>query len=294
MGNCLVTKLKGVVDNDSLLKMGELRIKCSTAACGGTTTENMRGLWLRSMNVPMKITAGGRTFSYDGVDYTEYNGNGSRSGTPFIFPDGEYEISIISEIDTANNVWGLSNITTVPTAVASKFFTLNASDLKYHNILSLVTSRIICIGEIDGNFDNTNELQASWGQDGEFMEPNSNSFNLDKLSNNLVLTTLRFDDTMTYLRGSIESIKSPLLTKFTAWGGEVTGDIAVMCNNMVAAGRVSGTLYILGRSLSDNITFNGNKFDEAYQKAQGGNGGNSWVDFDPSYENGWRIRFSAS
>lgn len=82
MGNCLVTKLKGVVDNDSLLKLGELRF-------GLKNNQNARC----NFNVPQADLAivGSGTFTYkDGNDNTTQNCTSyhHQGGWGNVFPEG--------------------------------------------------------------------------------------------------------------------------------------------------------------------------------------------------------------
>jgi hypothetical protein len=267
MKDCLVKRLKGVVDNDSLLKLGEMRIKCSTAACGGTTTEGMRTIAISQGGV---ITAEGRTFkvkpSTGGGSYqevTEFDSMVTPTEYTYIFPDGEYNISLSDKYSIAG--LGMND-----SMESSKFFSFSLDDLAYSTPLYYIFGAYK-LG-VSGELKHIDANRVSGVILNNYFSPETNKafMNINILKDAITLTQLdvygrwNSDDEQSY--GSINNLKSPVLTDLLINNSKITGDINTMIQNMIEAGRTSGSFTTQGNSL---ITVNGTSWNEFFNSLPG-------------------------
>ena len=282
--NCLVTKLKVVVDNDSLVKFGEMKIKCSTAACGGTTTEGMRTM---RFSVGGLITAGGRTFkvkvSNDAGSYsevTEWDALATNLENKYIFPDGEYNVSI-------GDKYSIRGFGTDSSILYSSFFSFNLEDLAYSKDLWYLfgLDKYCVIGEL--KYVDINNITGIVLSDYSSPQGNISFINIDMLKDCLKLTKITvyrltsYQGTKSY--GNINNLKSPALDTLMINETNITGDINTMIQNMIAAGRTSGRFYTQGNNL---ITVNGTPYKD-FKNSLPGSGNGVYFTIDLSAPNGW-------
>lgn len=281
--DCLVKRLKGVVDNDSLLKLGEMRIKCSTAACGGTTTEAMRTMEFSGGGL---ITAEGKTFkvkhSTGSSDYQEVTEFDASDGNEYkyVFPDGEYNISIGNKY----NIYGFANHDDI---ASSPFFSFNLEDLAYDTVLWFIFAGHYY--GITGELKYIDTQHVSGIRLNDYFSPNTNKayININILKDSVTLTSLylygRWNSEEEQSYGNINNIKSPVLTELFINNSKITGDVNTMIQNMIEAGRTSGILYIQGNNL---ITVNGTPWNE-FKNSLSGTGAGVRFTIDMSAPNHW-------
>lgn len=103
MGNCLVTKLKSVVDNDSLLKIGEMKIHLVVPTEGGDQYYNQFRVYCPREDLTLKVLGGHNIWSYSAqtMQATKNLGNTiTAKNITGCFPEaGEYDIVISSKYD---------------------------------------------------------------------------------------------------------------------------------------------------------------------------------------------------
>lgn len=293
MENCLVTKLKGSVDAD-LLKLGEMRIKCSTAACGGTTTEAMRTITIRGKNDV--VSAGGRTFkaksgsnpSTPYQDVTEWTINADEDA--LIFPDGEYEISVLGKYNLGG--FGAQNIQEY-----SDFFSINVEDLEFsvdRELLYIFGQKMSLHGKFKSHYiSNVRGISFS-----NYFSPKSNIAYADLyeiFESNIAYPTLEtislFETRRStgvpvyteHSKGNIDNLIFPNLEQILINGTEITGDIDTMIQNMITAGRTSGNFYTQGNNF---VTVKGTPFD-TWRVSLPGAGQGVRFTIDPTAEDGW-------
>lgn len=296
--NCLVTKLKSVVNNSNLPKLGEFLINCSTTRCGGTTTEAMRRIWLRAQDgKTITITAEGKEFvdMGTGQTYTTYTGIGNAPGRPFAFPDGEYNIHISSmyDIQGINNVDDVS-IDTYGTA-PSNFFYINIDNL-YTSLSAIHWQLILANGTIKADLNNCRDIWMSWG-DSSYPIQNQ-TLDLSLLTNNTLLTTFKADEVKSNVFGDIAVFGNKLFFyNIVAVHSTIYGSLDAMLATQVANGRTDGTL--VAAIWGGNITYQGTQITKEWidQKCieEGGTPTGMhyiYADFGSQYTGGYQLRFT--
>lgn len=230
MNKCLVTKLKGTVNNDSLPKLGELIIEVNNVS-----SKNLE-LTYTGVNI--------RTYGNITISNTASANSKSVSGTGKIFLSNEGEENQVFEIKT----WGEEGF---------RFPNLNSSFLKnciilyisnkgYDTPLARAKNRI--------NLSNTNVIGKYSNFTNSEVISISNStwnggevFDIDQLPNNSNVTLIEFSGMN--VKGDISRLNAtnyPKATRLKFWGNKnaegLHGDISKLTPN--------GSLVYLTRSLS--------------------------------------------
>lgn len=240
MKKCFIESLLGNI-NDNGIKFGELRINCSTSRCGRTVNASDRTFFLWSLQ-PITITAEGKEFTVGGQPYTTYTGNGNAA---FVFPDGEYNISIMPKY----NIYMFANH---DTTTASKFFMIDLSQM-CSDIYLLDIGRLSSFGNIKNVKNCATIILSSATNETEV----DNSIDLEELVENTVLQSLIGISGKTEVTGNIESIISPAIRQVWIENQNVNGNLNTMLNNLIqVSSRTSGTLEL--KAKGSNILFNSN------------------------------------
>lgn len=219
--NCLVTKLKGTIDNDALMKLGELRFNVTQVSSPNTTN-----LTLMVVNYSTVEPEG---VTYDTSTYIVSNTNGKLS----FFP--KYQITVIrnSNLDKFN------------------MRIQNTPDDIFNNCLSL--------REIKANFSETLDITDFYkyscpALEELIMEKGDVKGNISGLANHTAFTYLGFNY-CTNITGEITSLANLTeLTTLYLTSTQVSGELADLATAQVTNGRTSGILSIYVNAI---ITSNG-------------------------------------
>ena len=250
MGNCLVTKLKGVVTNDNLSYLGKISIKFLSdstkgVAIKGTGNVNVVGDGTVSIfDGPQNVTetiiipSYARIFSpsaanvkviVDKYDITEINNTVSHSAASveLNLDDLKYSTELaVLRLENCPNVSG--NIENLPASIVNVDFER--------------------IPNIYGNAEHLHGINATF----DFVGcPNITGDAAVIFGNNPDM--LRFYVDLSGITGSINSCACINLISL-APSASMTGEINTMAQSMVAAERASGTLVV---SHNGKITYNG-------------------------------------
>lgn len=121
MKKCLVTKLNGIVNNNSILKMGEMRIKVNKINSPTSTSQNIKIGFTNNVNISI---IGNGFFT----DETLTNNMGTQktvsSREKLYLSNGDYEISI-------SDKYSIEYLETFTSSETNK--TLNIEDVKFSN-----------------------------------------------------------------------------------------------------------------------------------------------------------------
>lgn len=283
MGNCLVTKLKGVVDNDDLLKLGEMVLTFNTAG-QGITISNNKGVVLTTENGTFADGTTSKTLAINQVEYFQFNTAGTilhisdKYGLVYLNPgdswtDKEVRVNIddlkyspsLGRLQSRNNTGITGNLKTI-----DNFANLSSVDLRgCPNVTGSINLNLPVCSKffISGNPNITGDLASAI-----FVRGNS------------VLTECQVSDTK--ISGSINSLLIPLTcTNFNISSNpNLEGTLEAFA---AAQGRTSGSLFI--SIIGTQITFNG----EAVASNKTIYWGSSMEGHDPTAEEtaqGWCIR----
>lgn len=230
---CLVTKLKSVVNDDNLLKLGEIRMVFTKGAGTeiGFQAKSNGGIVIDGKNIELKTY------------------QGSQLSLP-------YNISILDGVDASVSSYKI--VSTRDDAYISIFNSENYRNIQLYDSVKLVDS-YNSIDKLD--FINFKRIRAI-GQNIAFVPFNildlkdkdlieisiSNSTlngNISDFSNFKSLDTIRFK--APYVTGNIENLKNNITLTTIGFNNSISGisgDIDTLAKGMVAAGRTSGTLTI--------------------------------------------------
>ena len=204
MATCLVTKLKGVSDNNNLPKMGEWIF--STKQQTITDATKQLQFYINA--------AAGTVVSADGVTFTPVTLDG-RTNTPIDCPNGNYRIHISDKYSIT--LFSINSVNTPPA-----IFDVNLNDLGY--ALGLKTLRVVNTEKVTldvSNLANLSVLETCvvFDSPGVFGD-------IAALAGISTLKNLSFKDTGVY--GDISAINASANNLVTAYfeNTGVTGDLA--------------------------------------------------------------------
>ena len=252
--NCLVTKLKGVVDNDSLPVFNALRIYVDVAQ-GDNISQRTIQIYNEG-EFTMKAVGGTMRWSSEpeGTAYTEISGSNSPT---IVFNPGKYTVYFTSKYGINGFAPGQSG--------SIKNFTVDLSDL--YNLATMYVQTYRTTGDIrpmnvlggDIMFYDATSLDISAMYDKSTMD-------LSIFRNCTDLTRMQ---KQTGISGNILDLsKSIGLTYISFRNPGVYGEINDLAASMRANGRTSGTLSI--ESCLSNITDDGNIISHEYIVSKGG------------------------
>ena len=270
MNNCLITKLKASVNDDSLLKLGEIKLTIAPTS----SSKNLSIASIEPIVVEVvKVISGNGTFSWKNET------NVSKAIIPPIldgyypltFSEGEYVVSI-------SNKYAITYLATIDTLHT---LSLNG-DLSYSEELSTiripienftnndiaqfgnlpikyltVTSNNNLMGSIDSfsNLTSIININIQALEDNDKIHGNISAFSLSKDIERCYLTYC------SNIEGNINVFNSSIkLTNLDVFRTKVTGDIDTLAQAQIAAGRTSGSLWINSSNLTNaGIPFTGVK-----------------------------------
>lgn len=275
MGNCLVTKLKGIVNNPDIPFMNEFRIEFKQLANPQTGSHQLYIDLVGTCEI--KVVKGSGTFTINGgsplnyykvTDSGGFTLEGSNSDFAVIITD-KYKIYSIS-CDLVDN-W----------AIIEKGWGMDLSQLNFCNIWAILalrgnknTSMLRCYKD-DAHKAAIESINISTPVDVDTFTYNGNQ----------ATTITRFAAYNANSVGSILSLSNYIsLTTMGFSSPNVKGDIDSFCAAMVAAGRTSGNLIF--ELSGSGCTDEGNLITEEYIISKGGSYAIR-ATFDASTPNGY-------
>jgi hypothetical protein len=282
MGNCLVTRLKGVVDNDNLPKYNTIRFKVempevsSDSAAVSYMYANLLGSTLTSVTgEPFDICdANGNITTSNVTTYTNVGWANikPRLGKTYIFElTGRYTVGGFGSSSKDIN----------------KNMTIDVGDFCWSKDITEITVGLTT--DRCANITGTFKLP-----EGKLLQ----KFNAQKcdvyvnIDDFALLTTLLVCNLYgnTLAEGSIYSLENNVgLTELKLVSNrKITGDIKTLADTLVTKGRTSGHLVIMG--WNSNLTIDGVPYDTAVKAA----GENYWsvrIEFDSSVPGGYTLSY---
>lgn len=268
MGTCLVTKLKGIISDPSLKKVGEMRIKFGVSKTANKQTRCLRMMFSKDVKLEIigdgyftdeTITENkGKTYSATawGNGHMVYISNNSVE----LSISNKYSIVSISTYDGYKNQWSVFN---------PKEISFDIEDLRYSSSLESLKLRGTSVyGDLSSLAANTSlkhlDLQTT-GVKGDianlknkanmthlFLIDNSFYGDIASLSNKLKLEYLTINSSNVF--GDISSLSENVkLISLNLASTSVSGDFTSLknCSNMIdiSAERLSGDLAIMPAKL---------------------------------------------
>lgn len=262
MGKCLVTKLNGPVNNDSLLKLNEFVLY-------GYPTNNMpNGIGGLSTKGVSQIKIIGDAYFTDktGEQNLGKSKNIDVSSEGIMFPsvsmdtgtvsyiksDTEYKLVLSSKYEISRFTGSCNDINRY--GLTSFVYPLNVDSLKYLNNLSIFECDYAYMHTILRN----NERLGINGDLSAF----NNKPNLKKLhlGGFYVDSEVEHIDMHINLTGELKVLaKSIKLTSVNVENSDVYGNVEDLLNAMVSNGRIDGNIQIIANHT--NVTYEGKSFD---------------------------------
>lgn len=252
MGNCLVTKLKGVVDNENLPKLDEFIINLNVTRQGGVQYNNVFGIspFIGDDYTKEKVivTGGHNAYSYNTTSMEADQNLGSEitasspSGISICFPEvGEYAIKVTPKYKFYNLSFPEFAVFDVGELKYSKSYAFNAN-----NCRSLT-------GNLDEFLINSKDILLTlYLTSCEHLE-----FNVENLLNITNLATLYLNSVGA--KGDFESLGTIYgnIQSFRISGTQVVGSIEGFVRNAVAAGVTTKSTNFEWLGSNIGITYNG-------------------------------------
>ena len=238
MKKCLVTKLNGVVDNDSLFKIGEMRVGFVKVANPETDIQAI-SVGVRAPTI-LKIVGDGyftdKTLSENKGKQITVGEDTSISVTAVFVSNNDTQVSIQNKYNIRElNKYYSSN------ANGSSLIVINLDDFKYS---SLLTSLRFPYTQVSGDISALKNLTALTTLS---LDNTQVSGDISALKNLTALTTLSLNKTQ--VSGDISALKN--LTALTSLGllrTQVSGDISALKNltALTSLGLLSTTSVLTG------------------------------------------------
>lgn len=218
MNKCLITKLAGTVNNDSLLKIGELRLSVSTV---DSPSKNSQGMYITTnQNANLTITGNGY-FTDETLSENKGKTLAIRENTQTLFYVSNSNVSI--SLDNKYALTSLFSYASVIGNISAINIGFDISSLIYsRNLTKLILSRSQINGDISSLSDITSLNKLEMGN------TNVNG-NISALSNlvNLQIVKLR----NTQINGNISSLAGlASLTALDLANTQVYGNISSLAN----------------------------------------------------------------
>lgn len=262
--NCLVTKLKGSVDNASLLKMGQMKIHVSPLKSVVESSQRKLTLYaIEGKQISVDTTGVGYFSVYNEADlsdpskrYTHYEMPSTIGSASFffeVFPDAEYDIIISNKynirwfkydtISQLNHSVFSFNLCDIAFSTGMTEFNVNNSDVN-GNIREL--SKLINLEKL--NLVNTSGIQGRLSDMGSSVINNIQSIKVSSTKSEKSIVAYLND-----INGAIN------LREFAADPIANAGEITTFVSAQKAAGKtvrtIEDALYVYG--ISNSLTFNG-------------------------------------
>lgn len=246
MEKCLITKLKGVADNDSLLKMGEARIKVSKIQ----GDINLRVLTLEVEQPTTIYTTG------EGVLSTTPEGLVTNPQTSYVmqptyvyyfyFSNGDYEIHW-------DNKYSIIEVWFEMSGWPDNGFEIDIDDFSYSVINKFYFENSTIKGSLK-SLENSKELLYEL----DFIDTKSHgNLNIDDLPDEMPVFGY-FASSDPSIGGDIIKFKNSLqLDTLDVVGSVITGELNDLAQAQYDNGRTSGSIVVYG---NDIITHNGTGF----------------------------------
>lgn len=261
MNNCLVTKLKASINDDSLLKLGEIKLTIAPTSKSKTlmiaSTEHI-------VVEIVKVISGNGTFSWNGGT------NVSKATIPPIldsyysltFSEGEYIVSIsnkyaITRIESNDslNVLALNG----DLSYSEGFFSLvlNVKNFTNDDISQfgnlpiknfIINTNNNLMGSINSfsNLTSITQININASEDNNKIYGNISAFSLSKNIEKCQLSRcLNIEGNINVFNSSIK------LAYLDVYHTKVIGDIDALAQAQIAAGRTSGSLWINSSKLNN-------------------------------------------
>ena len=210
MGKCLVTKLNGTVDNNSILKVGELRLNVQSVSNPTAQTQELNLMFAKDTTVSI---IGNGYFTDSSL--SQNNGKTcickANTTTTLILSNGDYELSIPDKYSIIQiNCWN-----------AGSCVSMDISDLKYSLSINSIALRN---AQVSGDISALSNLTALWNIS---IRTANISGDISALSNLTALATLNLQGTQ--VSGDISALSN--LTKLTSFTvANMSGDISTLSN----------------------------------------------------------------
>ena len=237
MTKCLVTKLNGIVNNNSILKMGEMRIKVNKISSPTSTSQKIKIGFTNNVNISI---IGNGFFT----DETLTNNMGTQktvsSRENLYLSNGDYEISI-------SDKYSIEYLETFTSSETNK--TLNIEDVKFSN--SCTSIWLQNSTSVSGDISELSNLTALTSL---FIGSTSVSGDISELSNLTALTSLFIGSTS--VSGDISELSNlTALASLNLGSTSVSGDISALSNLTALASLNLGSTSVSGDiSALSNLT----------------------------------------
>ena len=212
MGKCLVTKLNGTVDNNSILKVGELRLNVQSVSNPTAQTQELNLMFAKDTTVSI---IGNGYFTDSSL--SQNNGKTcickANTTTTLILSNGDYELSIPDKYSIIQiNCWN-----------AGSCVSMDISDLKYSLSINSIALRN---AQVSGDISALSNLTALWNIS---IRTANISGDISALSNLTALATLNLQGTQ--VSGDISALSNlTALATLNLQGTQVSGDISALSN----------------------------------------------------------------
>ena len=253
MGNCLVTKLKGTVDNDNLYKLGEIRVHVHNTNSSDMALEIVVGSADKKAGVTVESTG----------NITRLSSQEGNTQVAYALGVGTYDVRITSKYNIIQfKAAKASNINQSFQVSADNYMVINTSDLSFSTVANIWN--VFLSGDVANiNKDKTTKLRniqfgTGWAMDTSF-------FMSGDIANfaGVGLLSINLQDGAQNLTGSIESLANEtqlLLLKLSTFTSpnKLTGNIASLGNlvntNTIAFGFMPnpGAIEDMAKAMYDN------------------------------------------
>ena len=275
MANCLVTKLKSVVNNDNLPKFGCLYFKAKTLASAGNYSYFLK--LETNDEVTISIKEEGYQFRREDsqTSVRSYTLRSSMGIVDFKFENGDYTVEVTNKYSITKIYFGYA------TDIENKLLNVNIDELKFNSGLTELslwnsvdtdgslsslegknlTTLDLSKSKVIGNITSIASMKGLTSLNISNTEINGD---ISVLSEHIELNTLRLSK---YITGFITSLgKATKLVTLAA--PNIEGTYEELATAMISNGRTSGTLTISTEKLTYNgelltnasITFNGSNY----------------------------------
>lgn len=303
MENCLITKLKGVVDNNNLVELGAIKVHVNTDGFDMTSPETKRSLVIviqPGSNCHIKVVGNGTfgVMNSNGTSYTyenvsectiNYGDEGHSDGYIRVIPNaGDYYINLGCKYNT------LTFNVNIDTANIKSIFDLSdfdLSSLNYAPLNGVSSSLVLYADDIEGMwtpFSNIAPLTIRFRRIHEGFHTQGKAVNLDSFTDFSNLTTFEIrgfeDQNDSILKLSDAKKLITLDCQYT----KMNGDLADLAAAQVLAGRTSGYITVNAAGCR-NITINGNAYSDVMYEHSANR---AYIVFNSSYTGGYDIVYT--